>query len=96
MFTIGHHYRSGFLAVVDGVEIALTGLFAAVLAVIVTLGKNETCDSFEKFYKDAFTERLVTADDVLESFNALLLVRVVLRFISQLATIMSSKSTKPY
>jgi len=32
---------------VDLVELGLTGLFAVVVAVIVTVGKRETCDSLE-------------------------------------------------
>jgi len=52
--------RSGILAIIDGVEIGLSLLFAAILAVIVTLGKKETCDSLESLYDD-FGERLVAA-----------------------------------
>ena len=41
-------FRADFLAIMDGVEITVTGLFAGFLAVMITLGKNETCESIEK------------------------------------------------
>jgi len=44
-------FRSGFLAIIDGVEIGLSGLFALVIAIIVTVGKKETCDSLEDLLK---------------------------------------------
>ena len=40
-------HRNNFLFLLDAVEVILTGLFAGVLAVIVTLGKNETCKTIE-------------------------------------------------
>ena len=40
-------HRNNVLFLLDAVEVLLTGLFAGVLAVIVTLGKNETCKSLE-------------------------------------------------
>jgi len=50
MFT--YIFRINFLIILDGIEVALTGLFAGVLAVIITLGKNETCKSFERYSAD--------------------------------------------
>ncbi|XP_065882585.1 uncharacterized protein [Dysidea avara] len=44
---------SGLSSLLDGVEIVTTGIFALVIAVIITLGKNETCDSLEEPYKKA-------------------------------------------
>jgi len=61
MLTNDPHVRSGIFVIVDGVEIGLTVVFAAVLAVIVTLGKKETCDSLEDLYEDIVGERLVAA-----------------------------------
>ena len=50
MYTDGFYvYRINFLVLLDAVEVVLTGLFAGVLAVIITLGKNETCKSAEKY-----------------------------------------------
>jgi len=48
---LGIHCRSGVLVLVDVAEIGLTGLFALVIAIIVTAGKNETCNSLEEFYE---------------------------------------------
>jgi len=45
------HCRSGPLVLVDVAEIGLTGLFALFIAIIVTAGKNETCNSLEEFYE---------------------------------------------
>ena len=45
-------FRINILVVLDGLEVIVTGLFAGVLAVMVTLGKNETCKSLEKFSSD--------------------------------------------
>ena len=36
------------LVVLDAVEVITTGLFAGVVAVIVTLGKNKTCKTLEE------------------------------------------------
>lgn len=44
--------RINFLVILDAVEVIVTGLFAVVLAVIITLGKNETCDSIERATAD--------------------------------------------
>ena len=45
-------FRLNFSVILDGVEVALTGLFAGVVAVMVTLGKNKTCKSVEQFSSD--------------------------------------------
>ena len=48
-------FRLNFSVILDTVEVVVTGLFAGVVAVIVTLGKNETCKSLEEMqvdYKD--------------------------------------------
>ena len=45
-------FRINFLIILDVMEVALTGLFAGVLAVIITLGKNETCKSLERYSAD--------------------------------------------
>ena len=48
-------FRVNFSVILDTVEVVVTGLFACVVAVIVTLGKNETCKSLEEIqvdYKD--------------------------------------------
>ena len=45
-------FRINFLVILDGIEVVLTGLFAGVLAVIITLGKNKTCKSLEQFTTD--------------------------------------------
>ena len=45
-------FRVKFLIILDGIEALVTGLFAGVLAVIITLGKNETCKSLEEFSDD--------------------------------------------
>ena len=45
-------YRINLLVLLDAIEVVLTGLFAGVLAVIITLGKNKTCKSIEKFTSD--------------------------------------------
>ena len=39
--------RENLLGIVDVVEVVTTGLFAGAIAVIVTLGKNETCKTLE-------------------------------------------------
>ena len=39
--------KTNVLGIVDSVEVLATGLFAGVLAVIVTLGKNQTCSTLE-------------------------------------------------
>ena len=45
-------FRINFLVLLDAIEVVLTGLFAGVLAVIITLGKNETCKSIEQGLAD--------------------------------------------
>ena len=45
-------YRVNLLVLLDVIEVVLTGLFAGVLAVIITLGKNETCKSVESYSAD--------------------------------------------
>ena len=45
-------FRLNSLVLLDGIEVVLTGLFAGVLAVIITLGKNETCKSVEQLTID--------------------------------------------
>ena len=45
--------RINFLVILDTIEVVLTGLFAGVVAVIITLGKNETCKSIEKATADS-------------------------------------------
>ena len=45
-------FRLNFSVILDGAEVVLTGLFAGVVAVMVTLGKNETCKSLEKLTSD--------------------------------------------
>ena len=47
------HSSSGLSSLLDGVEIISTGIFAFVIALIITLGKKETCDSLEEPYKKA-------------------------------------------
>ena len=46
-------FRINFLVILDMIEVVVTGLFAGVVAVIITLGKNETCKSVEKFTTDS-------------------------------------------
>ena len=48
LFSYIYIYRINVLVILDVMEVAVTGLFAAVLAVIITLGKNETCKSMEE------------------------------------------------
>ena len=43
--------RDNLLGILDGVEVLVTGLFAGVLAVLVTLGKNETCKTLEDEFR---------------------------------------------
>ena len=45
------HCRDNLLGILDGVEVLATGLFAGVLAVLVTLGKNETCKTLEDEFR---------------------------------------------
>jgi len=47
------HYSTGLASLLDGVEITVTGIFAFVIAIIITVGKNESCDSLEEPYKRA-------------------------------------------
>ena len=46
-------FRINGFVILDGLEVVLTGAFATVLAVMVTLGKNETCESVEKLTADS-------------------------------------------
>ena len=48
IFYIIMFFRINFLVLLDGIEVVASGLFAGVLAVIITLGKNETCKSVEQ------------------------------------------------
>ena len=45
-------FRLNFSVILDGAEVVLSGLFAGVVAGMVTLGKNETCKSLEKLTSD--------------------------------------------
>lgn len=52
MIAIIFMFRVNFSVILDGAEVVLSGLFAGFIAVLVTLGKNETCKSVEKFMYD--------------------------------------------
>ena len=46
-------FRINGLVMLDGMAVVVTGSFAVALAVMITLGKNETCESVEKATADA-------------------------------------------
>ena len=45
-------FRVNGFVILDGLEVLLTGACAIALAVMITLGKNETCESIEKATAD--------------------------------------------
>ena len=46
-------FRINRFVILDGIEVLVTGLSAVALAVMITLGKNESCESIEKGTADA-------------------------------------------
>ena len=49
--------RSTACSIVDGLEVTITTLVTCAVSMVVSLGKSETCNSLEYYYRNEHNDR---------------------------------------